>query len=311
MNSSIYLRVIKNKKSYILINSRSNMYKELENRLADSVVENVEIRLIKTSRYSIRHSTELEISKIKELASSIQQHGLLQPILVRPVEDYLEVVAGHRRLQACRSLRWRTIPCIIKELNDKEAYEIQLVENIQRQTLDPIEEAEAFSKYVMEYGWGGVTELAKRIGKSEEYVSHRIQLLRLPESIRQEINKGRLSVSHALELVNLSPSMQEKMVNTIIQDRLSVKAVRELKKLESFEESYIDKRTYINEKKIRILKKTIIALKLTLYRLDSLMEETKKTLEPNDAITITNTLMHIRLTVHNLIDDAIRTKHDL
>lgn len=287
------------------------MYKELENRLADSVVENVEIRLIKTSRYSIRHSTELEISKIKELASSIQQHGLLQPILVRPVEDYLEVVAGHRRLQACKSLRWRTIPCIIKELNDKEAYEVQLVENIQRQTLDPIEEAEAFSKYVMEYGWGGVTELAKCIGKSEEYVSHRIQLLRLPESIKQEINKGRLSVSHALELVNLSPSMQEKMVNAIIQDRLSVKAVRELKKLESFEESYIDKRTYINEKKIRILKKTIIALKLTLYRLDSLMEETKKTLEPNDAISITNTLMHIRLTVHNLIDDVIKAKHDL
>lgn len=287
------------------------MYKELENRLADSVVENVEIRLIRTSRYSIRHNTELEMNKIKELASSIQQHGLLQPILVRPVEHELEVVAGHRRLHACKSLRWRTIPCIIRELNDKEAYEIQLVENIQRQTLDPLEEAEAFSKYVMEYGWGGVTELAKRIGKSEEYVSHRIQLLRLPDSIKQEINKGRLSVSHALELVNLSPSIQEKMVDAIIQDRLSVKAVRELKKLES-EESYIsDRRTYINEKKIRILKKTIIALKLTLYRLDSLIEETKKTLEPDEAITITNTLMRIRLTVHNLIDEAIKAKHDL
>ncbi|MCS6767718.1 MAG: ParB/RepB/Spo0J family partition protein [Candidatus Nitrosocaldus sp.] len=290
------------------------MYRELENRLADSVVENVEIKLIRASKYSIRHSTELEISKIRELASSIQQHGLLQPILVRPVEDELEVVAGHRRLQACKSLRWRTIPCIIKELNDKEAYEIQLVENIQRQTLDPIEEAEAFSKYVMEYGWGGVTELARRIGKSEEYVSHRIQLLRLPESIKQEINMGRLSVSHALELVNLSPSVQEKMVNAIIQNSLSVKAVRELKRLRSFEveegESYIkDKSTYINEKRIRILKKTIIALKLTLYRLDSLIEETKKTLEPNDAVTITNTLMYIRLTVHNLIDEAIKAKH--
>jgi ParB family chromosome partitioning protein len=101
------------------------------------------------------------------------------------------------------------------------------------------------------------------------------------------------------------------MVDAIIQDRLSVKAVRELKKLES-EESYIsDRRTYINEKKIRILKKTIIALKLTLYRLDSLIEETKKTLEPDEAVTITNTLMRIRLTVHNLIDEAIKAKHDL
>lgn len=288
------------------------MYKELENRLADSVIENVEIRLIRISRYSIRHETELEMSKIRELASSIQQHGLLQPILVRPVENELELVAGHRRLQACKSLRWRTIPCIIKELDDKEAYEIQLVENIQRKTLDPIEEAEAFSRYVIEYGWGGVTELARRIGKSEEYVSHRIQLLRLPENIKQEVNKGRLSVSHALELVNLSPSIQENLANMIIRDGLSVKAVRELKKLEPFEESYTkDRWTYINEKKMRILKKTIITLKLTLYRVDSLIEETKKSLEPNESVNIINTLMYIRLTIHNLIDEVIKAKRNI
>ncbi len=288
------------------------MYKDLENRLADSVVENVEIRLIRQSRYSIRHNTELEINKIKELAASIQQHGLLQPILVRPIEDELEVVAGHRRLQACKYLRWRLIPCIIKELNEKEAYEIQLVENIQRQTLDPIEEAEAFSKYVIEYGWGGVSELARRIGKSEEYVSHRIQLLRLPENIKQELSRGRLSVSHALELVNLNPSMQERMMNVIIQDNLSVKETRELKKLKFSEENYIkDRYIIIEEKKIRICKKTIIALKLTLYRLDSLIEESKKSLEPQEALTITDTLMRIRLTIHNLIDEVIKTKNNI
>jgi ParB family chromosome partitioning protein len=293
------------------------MYKELRNKLADSVIENVEIKLIELSKFSIRHNTELEMSRIKELAASIQRHGLLQPLLVRPIEDRLELVAGHRRLMACKSLKWRCVPCIIKDLSDKEAFEVQLVENIQRQTLDPIEEAEAFHKYVIEYGWGGVSELARSIGKSEEYVSHRIQLLRLPDSIKEEVSRRRLNVSHALELVNLNPLMQEEMARAIISNKLSVRAVRELKKKEEgmlLEQGIYnnkDRATLINEKRLRILKKTIITLKLALYRLDSLIEETKESLEPKEAAAITNTLMCIRLKVHNLIDEVIQSKQNL
>ncbi len=292
------------------------MYKELRNKLADSLIENVEMRLIQLSKFSIRHNTELEINRIKELASSIQRHGLLQPLLVRPVEDKLELVAGHRRFMACKSLKWRSVPCIIKTLSDKEAFEVQLVENIQRQTLDPVEEAEAFHKYIIEYGWGGVTELARNIGKSEEYVSHRIQLLRLPNSIKREVSEGKLNVSHALELVNLNPVIQEEMAKVIINNKLSVRAIRELKKEKEVllweQLSYNkDRMTLINEKKLRILKKTIITLKLALYRLDSLIDETKESLEPSDGVAITNTLMSIRLKVHSLIDEVIRAKQNL
>ena len=91
-------------------------------------------------------------------------------------------------------------------MSDKQAYELQLTENIQRKSMDSIEEAEAFRRYVIDFGWGGVSELAKKLGMSEEYVSHRIQLLKLPDDIRQQILTERLNVSQAIEL---SPSLQK------------------------------------------------------------------------------------------------------
>ena len=93
-----------------------------------------------------------------------------------------EVVAGNRRLEACKRLHWLKVPCLVRELSDKEAYEIGLIENIERETLTPIEEAKAFQMYVKEKGWGGVKALAEKIGRSEEYVSHKIALLSLPSS---------------------------------------------------------------------------------------------------------------------------------
>jgi ParB family chromosome partitioning protein len=122
----------------------------------------------------------------------------LQPILIRPLEHGFEIVAGHRRFQACRTLRWRFIPSKIRELSDKQAYEIQLTENIQRKSMDPIEEAEAFRRYVIDFGWGGVSELARKICKSEEYVSHHMQLLKLPDEIKHKIMNNSLNVSQAI-----------------------------------------------------------------------------------------------------------------
>jgi ParB family chromosome partitioning protein len=239
---------------------------------------------------------------------------------VRPIEKGLEIVAGHRRFMACRSLRWRYVPCRIKDLSDKEAFEIQLVENIQRNALDPVEEAEAFSKYVLDYGWGGVTELARRIGKSEEYVSHRLQILRLPSEVKDEISRRRLSVSHAMEIASLEPVQQKKVADAIIENRLSVQAVRELKKfakegdrLEEFlqQTEGQDRTITSNVKRLRVLKKTLLSLKLTLFRLDSIIEEVNNSFEPSDRVTVLNVLMGVRLKVHNLIDDVIRARQDI
>ena len=135
-------------------------------------------------------------------------------------------MAGHRRFQACKLLRWKTIPAMVKDVSDKDAFEIQLVENIQRKTLDPIEEAYAFKLYVRDYGWGGVTYLAETIMKSEQYVSSRIQLLKLPQNVMDKVKSGELKVSHAFELLGLEGKSLENMSDDIISKNMSVKDIR-------------------------------------------------------------------------------------
>src|SRR5262245_30395284 len=121
-----------------------------------SIVEQIEMKMIRPSNFAVRDKFQESI-EMEYLMFSIRQNGLLQPILIRPRMTGFEIVAGHRRFHACKSLRWRFVACKIKEMSDKEAYEIMLTENIQRKSMDPVEEAEAFRKYVLEYGWGGVS----------------------------------------------------------------------------------------------------------------------------------------------------------
>jgi ParB family chromosome partitioning protein len=243
------------------------------------------------------------------LSNSIREHGLLQPILIRPLTHGFEIVAGHRRFHACRSLRWRFISCRIREMSDKQAYEIQLTENIQRKSMDPIEEAEAFRRYVMDFGWGGVTELAKKIGKSEEYVSHRIQLLKLPYEIKSRIISSKLNVSQALELTSISPEKQSQIIEHVINNDLTVKQIRKVKSLlkEDLLEDPKDLRK--SYQAIRIGKKTCLALRVTLARIDNLIDDVQTTIEPRQRAEIINFLMGIRLKIHNVIDEAIRFKN--
>ena len=131
---------------------------------------------------------------------------------------------------SCRSLRWRHIQSKIRELSDKQTYEIQLTENIQRQSFTPLEEAEAFKKYVDDFGWGGVSELASKIEKSEEYVSHRIQLLKLPSNAKKQLMQNMISVSQSLELLGVPSDEQAEMTRRIYDEKLTVKQIRSIKK---------------------------------------------------------------------------------
>ncbi len=158
-------------------------------------MQDISIFKISPANHSIREVA----SNLEELAESIRQYGLLQPIVVRPKSSGYEVVAGNRRLAAAKLLKLRKLSCHVIELSDKEAYEVGLIENLQHKTMNPIEESIAFKKYVNSYGWGGVSELAKIIGKSQEFVTKRIQLLSLPEEIQQEIIRQRITPSVALE----------------------------------------------------------------------------------------------------------------
>ncbi len=137
-----------------------------------------------------------DMHQIPELASSIRQKGLLQPIIVPIKDDHFEIVAGNRRYEACKSLGWRKITCHIEELDDREAFEIALMENIQRSTLNPVDEAKAFQSYVSNFGWGGVTDLASKIGKSVSYVTKRIALLTLPPDVISSIREYAMSSEH-------------------------------------------------------------------------------------------------------------------
>ena len=195
-----------------------------------SIIESIEMRMIKPSPFEVRHKIDKKSPEFRSLVKSIVEHGLLQPILVRPIANGFEIVAGYRRFEACRSLRWRYIQSKIRELSDKQTYEIQLTENIQRQSLDPLEEAEAFQKYVEDFGWGGVSELANKIEKSEEYVSHRIQLLKLPSSAKKQLMQNTISVSQSLELLGVPADEQSEMTQRITDEHLTIKQIRSIKK---------------------------------------------------------------------------------
>jgi ParB family chromosome partitioning protein len=279
-----------------------------------SIVEQIEMKLIRPSQFSIRDKFN-DHQEIESLIISIKEHGLLQAILIRPYQNSFEIVAGHRRFHACKSLRWRHIPCKIKELSDKQAFEIQITENIQRKSMSYLEEAEAFRKYVQDLGWGGVTELARKIGKSEEYVSHRIQLLKLPQEIKEKIMLNKLSISQALELTNLPNENIIQLSSHIIENELTIRQIRSVKTIFS-KGKYTEGDQIINSiinsknaKTLKITKKTTLALKITLARLDSIIEDVQLTFDPEQSTDIISFLMDLRLKIHSLIDDTIRFKN--
>jgi ParB family chromosome partitioning protein len=200
-------------------------------------------------------------------------------------------------------------------MTNKQAFEIQLSENIQRKSMDPIEEAEAFRRYVIDFGWGGVSDLAKKIGKSEEYVSHRIQLLKLSEETQKKIASNMLNVSTAIEISTIPIEKQSQIVGEIIKNNLSVKRIRELKMIlrDNITEDYTNigfanGNNYLS-KSLKITKKASLSLKVTLARIDNLIEESQISIEPEQRTEIINFLMELRIRIHELIDDTIKFKN--
>lgn len=283
--------------------------------------ELLEIRSIRPASAQVRTcKSPHERETIKELAASIRQHGLIQPITVRPIDSGFEIVAGHRRYQACKLLRWRVIPARMKALSDKEAFEVQLVENMHRLSMDPVEEAEAFKKYVVDYGWGGVSQLSRVLSKSEQYISSRIQLLKLPKEIIEEVSENRLRPSHALEIVNLDEEYQKPLAETVMNGNLSVQHLRQMvKKVKDGKEvpelisfngvaelgGYKKDQTNIAE--VKLLKRTLLVLRMSLARLDSLINEANGKLDAKQRTEVVGILMQYRLKLHTLIDDNIKS----
>ena len=277
-------------------------------QIDNSIIEPIELNMIRPSKFAVRHSPSTNDPEILLLKTSILQHGLLQPIVIRPLDNGFEIVAGHRRFTACKSLRWRFISCKIRDMSDKQAYEIQLTENIQRKSMDPIEEAESYQKYVNEFGWGGISELSKKIGKSDEYVSHRMKLLTLPSTVKEKLVENNLSISQALEIIHVDDSEKNILTDQIIENKLTVKQIREIKKTMKSETNTILKKDNSTSKSLHLVKKSNLTLKITLSRIDDLVHDAHKIKNRKQKLESIEFLMNLRLRIHSLIDETIHFK---
>jgi ParB family chromosome partitioning protein len=202
-------------------------------------------------------------------------------------------------------------------LSDREAFEISITENVQRNSLNPIEEAEAFRKYVDDFGYGGVSELAAKIGKSQEFVSRRLQLLLLPKRIQKEIIRRRINASTAYELCGLDSSYSERVAEEILRDGLSLRevrrAVRRYREVQRIESELVpfmacvegDRRLSLEERERRIergLKQCIASLKASMSEFDQAVGRL------GDEWVVREILMQQRTMLHQQIDSLLQIR---
>ena len=194
-------------------------------------VRYIETRLIQNN--TLQPRINYDEAKLEELKNSIREQGVLQPILVRAKGDEFEVVAGERRLKAVRSLRLEKVPVIVKAVTDKEALEIALVENIQREELNPIEEARAFRKLIDDFQYTQ-EEVAQAVGKNRSTITNLLRVLNLPENIQQGVFDGQISMGHARTLLGVeSAEEKNKLYQMIIEDNISVRELENLVKAQA------------------------------------------------------------------------------
>lgn len=200
----------------------------VENVLQNTVFKDddgtvIDIDKLKPCRFQPR--TEFNIEKLESLSQSIKEKGVLQPLLVRRKGNEYEIVAGERRWRAAKMAQLKEVPAIIKDFDDQETLEIALIENLQRENLSAIEEAEGYDRLMKEYTYTQ-EDLGKIAGKSRSYIANSIRLLGLPDEIKQLVREDKISAGHARSLVGC-PNAQE-VANQIIKKDLSVREVEKI-----------------------------------------------------------------------------------
>lgn len=164
---------------------------------------------------------------INELSKSIKEHGVIQPIVVRPIGDKFEIIAGERRYKASCMAELKTIPAIITDLNDKDSAEVALIENVQRENLTPIEEAISYKK-ILDMGYITQDALASKLGKTQSTVANKLRLLNLDDDVQEALLNEKISERHARSLLKLQNKEQQKqLLNKIINERLTVRRADE------------------------------------------------------------------------------------
>lgn len=190
----------------------------------ERVIE-VDVESITPSRYQPRIVFDEE--GLNELAASIENNGLIQPITVRKVEDHYEIIAGERRFRACLKLNMRKVPCYVLTPSEDQAAQMALVENVQRRDLSAIEEARSYLQIMRQCGMTQ-EEVAQKIGKSQSSVANKIRLLNLPEDIQSGVMEGKITERHARALLSVPSDQQKKIYQTIIDNNLNVRQTETL-----------------------------------------------------------------------------------
>lgn len=196
--------------------------------LAENAVFKTEKNEVKISDIvpcSFQPRTEFDREALESLAQSIKEKGVLQPLLVRKKNDKYEIIAGERRWRAAQLAGLDEVPVIVKDLNDSETLEIALIENLQRENLSAIEEAEGLNRLMSEYAYTQEI-IGKVIGKSRSYIANTLRLLGLPEEIKQLVKENKLSAGHARALIGCENASE--LANKIVKEGLSVREAEAL-----------------------------------------------------------------------------------
>lgn len=209
----------------------------------DEAVAEIPIADIVPNPYQPRKHFDQE--KLDELVTSILQYGVIQPIVVRRVAHGYELVAGERRWRASQLAKLKNIPAVTRDYSDSEMMEIALIENLQRENLNPIEEATSYKRLMDDFGLTQ-EEVAKKIGRSRSLIANTIRLLQLPDQIQDFVSRGTLSMGHAKALLALpSEELQCDAANRIIEEDLTVRDIEEVVRKATAKQSNKPKRQIV------------------------------------------------------------------
>ena len=212
-----------------MANTSKGLGKGLAALLGDDVMESREeknslfLPISQVESCAAQPRKQFDTDALADLADSIREHGIIQPLTVRKLQSgYYQIIAGERRWRAARMAGLSEVPAIVIEADDRKAMELAMIENLQREDLNPIEEAEGYQVLMSQYNMTQ-EETAQRVGKSRSAVANALRLLNLCPPVRAMVEDGRLSNGHARALLPLSPEAQEKSAATIIKNDLSVR----------------------------------------------------------------------------------------
>ncbi len=192
---------------------------EIEDVPLSDAIE-IQINVIRVNPHQPRKC--FDEGKLDELARSVAQHGILQPLIVRPFGELYQLVAGERRLRAAKIAGLSSVPVVIKPLSDREMMEIALIENLQREDLNPLEEAEAYQRLMEEFNYTQ-EQLAERVGKSRSAVANTLRLTALHAEVRKDVASGKLSEGHARAILSLPLEKQPDASKKVVELGLSVR----------------------------------------------------------------------------------------